>query len=144
LKNRKKHKKMTNNNIFDFLQQGIRVTVGATTVFLETLQDSQKREEALSQIQLQWNDLSTQWESKGEKTEEEARKIINNLWNKKGDNSSGYNSSQTVSTVNVSATNTDPTKTSETINSEVKDLTQKIVELREELEKLNSGENNNS
>jgi polyhydroxyalkanoate synthesis regulator phasin len=133
---------MTNNNIFDFLQQGLRVTVGATTVFLETLQDSQKRQEAFSQIQLQWNDLSAQWERKGEKTEEEARKIINNLWNKKGDNYSDYNSSQTVSTVDVSATNTESSNPSENINSEVKDLTQKIVELRQELEKLNSGENN--
>ena len=128
--------------MFDFLQKGFRVTIGATTVFLETLQDNTKREEAFLQIQTQWNDLAQEWEQKGEKTEEEARKIMNNFWDKSWKNSSNENnSSKTISTINISdSTPNSSDYSSDDPNSEVQSLTQQIVDLREELEKLRNSQ----
>jgi polyhydroxyalkanoate synthesis regulator phasin len=127
---------MNNNNIFDVLQQSFRLTIGATTVFLETLQDSQKRQEAFSQLQTQWSELAQEWEQKGEKTEAEARKMMDNFWGKKWDFSPKNESNQAVSTtVDVSAT-TSNSSTTDNHNSEVQNLTQQIVELRQELEEI--------
>lgn len=128
---------MNNHHIFDFLQQGFRLTIGATTVFLETLQDSQKRQEAFSQLQTQWSELAQEWEQKGEKTEAEARKMMDHFWGKKSDFSPQHESNQTVSTtVDVSATTSDSSTTTDHHNSEVQNLTQQIVELRQELEEI--------
>ncbi len=121
---------MDNNNFFNFLQQGFRVTIGATTVFIETLQDSQKRQETISQLQTQWDELSQEWAKKGEQTEEDARKMMDKIWNKKSDHSSADPNSGDVTTVDVSATS------AKEVDSEVKNLTQQIVELRRELEEL--------
>ena len=123
--------------MFDFIQKGFRVTIGATTVFLETLQDNSKREEAFLQIQTQWNDLSQEWEQKGEKTEEEARKIMNNFWSKNWDDLSKNNSSETISTIEITdGDSTSSDYSSNDDNSEVQTLTQQIIDLRQELEQL--------
>jgi len=119
---------MNNHPIFDFVQKGFRVTIGATTVLLETLQDTHKRQETFSQLQTQWNELAHEWAKKGEQTEEEARQIINKIWNQKQNTSRG--DKQTVTTVDVSST------TSEPVESDIKNLTQQLIELRQQLEDL--------
>lgn len=42
---------MNNNNIFQSVRKGFQITVGATASVVETLQDSQKRSAAFTEIQ---------------------------------------------------------------------------------------------
>jgi hypothetical protein len=66
---------MNANNIFQFVQQGFRITVGATASLVETLQDPQKRTEAISEMQTEFNQKADEWAQKGEITEQEARRM---------------------------------------------------------------------
>ena len=49
---------MADNNIFAFLQQGLRTVVGATAEAIETLQDTQKRNQAISELNQEWQKKS--------------------------------------------------------------------------------------
>ena len=74
---------MNNNSLLQFIQQGFRVTIGATASLVETIQDPQKRTEALSQLQIELEQKTREWAQKGEVTEQEARRIIDNLMNQR-------------------------------------------------------------
>ena len=128
---------MTTNNIFELVHQGFRVTVGATATLVETLQDSHKREATLSELQTEFNQRTKEWAEKGENTEQEARKMIENIWSKKGEQQQPEDTvttSETTSTSTTTTTNSDP-------QSELKELTEQIVSLRTELEELRKSEN---
>lgn len=112
------------------MQQGFRVTVGATTSLVETIQDPQKRTEALSQIQTELEQKTQEWSQKGEVTEQEARRIIDNLisqrgWQKKTNTA---NSNNQYSSSNNSSENS--------VQSDLEELTEQIIALRKDLENL--------
>lgn len=65
-----------NNPIFNSLQQGFRITVGAAASLVETLQDSQKRQLTLQDLQQEWGKKAEQWAEKGSATEIEARQYV--------------------------------------------------------------------
>ncbi len=120
---------MNNNSFFQVIQQGFRVTVGATASLIETIQDPQKRTEKFSELQTELEQRTQEWAQKGELTEQEARKIIDNLLSQRGWSNSGSGRSNNEPT--SSATPKDGG-----VQSDLAELTEQIIALREELENL--------
>lgn len=125
---------MKANNLFEFLHQGFRITVGATASLVETLQDPQKRQATFSELQTEFNQRTEEWLQKGEQTEEEARRIVNQFWQKQGQQSS---SSRTATSSEPAPSSTSATPS--TPQTEIQELTEQIVTLRKELEELGQG-----
>ena len=115
------------NNFFGILQTGLRTVVGATTDAIETLQDTQKRNQAFTEFNEQWQKKSQEWVEKGEITESQARQIIEQLIQNKGVGNSSTPQEITIESDDVS----DPYEG-------IKELTEEIIALRAEIEKLNS------
>ena len=120
---------MENNNLLQIAQQGFRMTVGAATSLVETVQNPQKRTELLSQMQADLSQKTQEWSEKGEVTEQEARKFLDNLLNKQG---SEVNNNQTQNYSPPSRTNT---------TSDLQQLTDEIIALRKELEQIRQSKN---
>ena len=121
---------MNNNNFLQIIQQGFRVTIGATTSLVETVQDPQKRTEALSQIQTELEQKTQEWSQKGEVTEQEARRIIDNLISQRG----WPKKSNVTNSNNQSSPNTNSSENS--VQSDLEELTEQIIALRKDLENL--------
>ena len=120
-----------NRNIFlQVIQQGFRVTIGATASFVETIQDPQKRTEALSQIQTELEQKTREWAQKGEVTEQEARRIIDNLISQRG----WHKTSDVTNSNSQSSSNANSQKNS--VQSDLEELTEQIIALRNDLENL--------
>ena len=122
---------MNSNNFADVMSQGFRISVGAATSFLETIQDPQKRAVALSDLQTQLQERTREWSEKGELTELEARRLIEEWLQQQQnkDQNKDTDSNNTATTTKTSA-------------SQINELTEQIIALRTELEKLrNSPEN---
>ena len=127
---------MTNhNNLVQFVQQGFRVTLGATTSLVETLQDDQKRQTTITQLSTQLNQQVQQWAEKGEVTEQEARRVMDTFWSQ----SVNQQSNPTSTTVDIS----NPATSNSNSPSEIQDLTDQIINLRKELEDLRQQQSNN-
>ena len=120
---------MDNNNLLQIAQQGFRITVGAATSLVETVQNPQKRTEVLSQMQADLSQKTQEWSEKGEVTEQEARKFLDSLFNRQ---SSGVNNQGTQRSSAVSRTNT---------TSDLQQLTDEIIALRRELEQIRQSKN---
>jgi polyhydroxyalkanoate synthesis regulator phasin len=117
---------MPENNVMMFLQQGLRTVVGATAEAIETLQDPEKRTQAIAEFNEEWQKKSQKWEEKGSITETEARKIIENFFQSRSNTNSSSSSPQEI-----------PIE-SESKSDNLNELTEEIISLRKELEKLNS------
>lgn len=131
---------MNSDNITQLLQQGFRVTLGATASLVETLQDPQKRTENLSQVRLELNQIATEWAAKGEMTEQEARNFVNNLLNQLGNQSS----SSTPASYPSNVTTTTTQVASPDVQLELQELTAQLSAIRAELEKLRNSDSNPS
>lgn len=70
--------------MIETLKKGVRVSLGATTAVVESLQDTQKREENLANLQLNPVELAELLATKGAKTEEEARKVMDDFLTQNG------------------------------------------------------------
>jgi len=116
----------SNNDFFSFIQQSFRVTVGATASLIETLQDPSKRDTTLSQLQQDLQQRTNEWSQKGETTEQEARRFLDELLN------------QTIQTKRDTTTeNTSPTQSTSTdTEADIKALTEQVIALRTQLEAL--------
>lgn len=145
---------MNSDTLMQMLQNGFRLTLGATTSLLEVVQDSekrvenltrlqqewsqtttslvesiqdpQKREENLIKLRQEWNQLSEEWVVKGETTEQEARSFVSSLLNQR----SGYQSDANPGSVKTA---TGPT-TSPEVQTELQELIDQIAAIRTELE----------
>jgi polyhydroxyalkanoate synthesis regulator phasin len=125
---------MSNNNLFQLMQQGFRVTVGATADLLEIFSDPQKRTETFTNLQTEFSQKTEEWAKKGEVTEQEARKNLENFLNQRGwrqPSATSQSSSETASTSNSTENN---------VQSELQELTEQIISLRNELEQLRKSE----
>lgn len=127
---------MNSNNLLDLLQTGLRVSLGATTSLVETIGDSQKREESLSQLRLEFSQRVTEWAEKGAITEQEARSFIEQMWRQQ--NTPGR-SSATATPSDISVT-PPPTAASPNAQLELEELTAQIAAIRTELEKLRNSD----
>lgn len=128
---------MNSDNLTQLLQQGFRVTLGATTSLVETLQDPHKRTENLYQLQSELSQLTAEWAVKGEMTEQEARIFVNNLLTQLGN--AGSTSTPAPSPTTVTSSN-EPAPPD--VQLDIQELTAQIAAIRTELEELrNSGSN---
>lgn len=115
-----------NNNLRQILRQSIRIAMGATLSCIETLQDPRQRAEVINLLQTELNQKIQEWSAKGEVTEAEVKAFIDHLMAQR--NWQGSYSS--------SATSSRKTRTSPQNNSRLQELTQEIIALKLELERL--------
>ncbi len=123
---------MNSNNLLNLLQTGFRVSLGATTSLVETLQDPQKREESLSQLRLELSQRVTEWAEKGAVTEQEARRMIEQIWRQPSNPGRSAATEATTATPTTSPTSAASPNT----QLEIEELTAQIAAIRTELEKL--------
>lgn len=117
---------MSSNNFLDLLHQGFRITVGAATSLVETLQNTQKREETFSDLQTELHQRTQEWAEKGEVTEKAAQQVVSDLISQQQGSSAGTST----------ATQTTATATNTYVQIELQELTAQIVALRTELEQI--------
>jgi polyhydroxyalkanoate synthesis regulator phasin len=125
---------MNSDNLIQLLQQGFRVSLGATTSLIESLQDSQKREETLSKLmRSEFSQLTEEWAEKGEITEREARNYVDALLHQQ----TSQTTAETSGTTYTSPT-TPPTTTvaAPDVQLEIQELTAQIAAMRAELEQM--------
>lgn len=123
---------MNSDNLAQLLQQGFRVTLGATTSLVETLQDPQKRTQNLDALRSDLNHLATDWAQKGEMTEQEARNFVDNLLKELGNQQPIPTPEASPSTVTTTPTEAAPPD----VELDLQELTAQIAAIRTELEKL--------
>lgn len=125
---------MDKNALFQTLQQGLHVTVGATATLIETIQDPQKRTETLSELQSSLHQQAQQWSEKGLVTEEEARRFIDSWLAKYKPSTATTNGGSTWATEGGNITYNNA-------QSEIQDLTEQIIALKAELEQARANNN---
>ncbi|MFE1745859.1 hypothetical protein [Coleofasciculus sp. H7-2] len=129
---------MNSNNLLELVQKGFRVTLGATASLVESVQDTQKREQNLELLKSDVNLVVQQLAEKGEITEQEARSFLNSLMAQAND----AGSTQSYGTPSTPATTPVTTVVQPDVQLELEELTAQIAAMRTELEKLrdpNSG-----
>jgi len=110
------------------LQTGFRVTIGAATTLAEGIQDPVKREAAMETFQLDWDSMTSKLAEKGEVTERETRELIERT----------LNLSNATASSSASSPSTTQTTTSQKAAQDLRDLTEELTALRQELEELRS------
>jgi polyhydroxyalkanoate synthesis regulator phasin len=123
---------MNPDTLAQLIQKGFRVTLGATATLVESIKDPEQGAETFSRLQTDFNQLTEEWAEKGEVAEQEARILVERLWN------SASNSTPPPAAPPPAPSST-PTPASR-VQADLQDLTQQIAEIRAELEKLR-GEN---
>jgi polyhydroxyalkanoate synthesis regulator phasin len=111
-----------NNLLMNTLQQGFRITVGATASLVETLQDPQKRQITFQDLQQQWGQQAEQWAEKGVVTEAEARQYVDQWLAQMRKNSPVGHQSGGSQTIDFA-----------TAQAELERLTQEIISIKDEL-----------
>jgi polyhydroxyalkanoate synthesis regulator phasin len=129
---------MTNSdNLTEMLQKGFRVTLGATSFMIETLQDSQKRDENLAKLKSEnLSQLTDEWAQQGELTEREARNFVDTIFAGTTNQDTVETPTDSESPINTPAT----TATESNPQVEIQELTAQMAALRAELEKLRTEE----
>ncbi len=123
---------MDKTALFQKLQQGLHVTVGATVDFIETIQDPEKRHQTLSELQSSLDQQAQQWSEKGLVTEEEARRLIDSWLAKyKPSGSAAGGNNRTTGAISVTYTE----------QAEIQALTEQIIALKTELELARASNN---
>jgi polyhydroxyalkanoate synthesis regulator phasin len=118
---------MNPDNLVQSLQNSLRVTVGAATSIVEGIQDPVKREEAMATFQLDWDTMTEKLAEKGEVTEREAREFVEKTFTQTPSSTSARSSSRSTAT---------RPQTSTQATQELRDLTDELTALRQELEQL--------
>ncbi|NJR38284.1 MAG: hypothetical protein HC781_04830 [Leptolyngbyaceae cyanobacterium CSU_1_4] len=115
---------MNPDTLIQTLQKGYRVTIGATASILESLQDSQRREENFAKLKSDPAQLIEELAAKGEVTEREARSFVDGVFSQP---SAGTSPSETSASI--------PPRTA-AIQQDLQELTAQLAAIRIELEKL--------
>ena len=122
---------MTSDTVLRLLQKGFRVTIGATATLIEVLQDPQRREQNLSKLKLELDQLAQEWAEKGETTEQEARSFIDTFMAQHRPDTDRAASESTVTTIA-----TPVPSSAEAL--ELQELTAQLAAVRAELAQLRS------
>lgn len=117
---------MNPDDIFQSVQKGFRVTLGAAGTLAESLQNPQNGQELLERLRTNPNQVAEELAEKGEITEQEARRFVDGLMAQSSGNGSGGTRS------------TPPAGPSAPpdIQADLEDLTAQIAALRQELADL--------
>jgi hypothetical protein len=117
---------MNPDNLTQIIQKGFHLTLGATSFFMETLQNSSKRDENLNKLNSDFNQLTEEWAQRGERTEREARNFVDTILN------------QQNCQVNTDSINVPSTPVSDFVQSDIQrdllELTQEVADLRAALQ----------
>ncbi|MCY7322902.1 MAG: hypothetical protein LH660_14150 [Phormidesmis sp. CAN_BIN36] len=117
-----------NDTVLRLLQKGFRVTIGATATLLEVLQDPQRREQNLSKLRLELDQLAQDWAEKGEVTEQEARSFVDTfIAQRRSDDRDAETTITTIAT---------PVMPSSAEVLELQELTAQLAAIRAELAQL--------
>ncbi|MBE9100145.1 hypothetical protein [Vacuolonema iberomarrocanum] len=119
---------MNSNDIFQNVQKGFRVTLGAAGTLIDSLQDPRNGEEALNKLRTNPDQLVEELAAKGEMTEQEARTFVDGL----------LNSAQGASTSSApgSGSTSNAPSAPPDVQADLEVLTNQIAELRKELQDL--------
>jgi polyhydroxyalkanoate synthesis regulator phasin len=124
---------MDPDTLFQMIQKGFRVGVGATTVLVEGLQNPQTLQQNLDQLRTDPDRLLEEFARKGESTEQQARVFVDAFV---GDRMGTRPASEmTITTTAVSVT--------PDVQTELQELTQQLVALRQELVQLKANRSTN-
>jgi polyhydroxyalkanoate synthesis regulator phasin len=119
---------MDSNTAMDFFQKSVRVTLGATSALVESIQDPLKREENWAQLRLNPGELTDFLAKKGAITEVEARTFVEGVVSQVGTGTApSSNRAVPVSPV------VDPV-----LQLELRELTAQLAQLRSQLTQDNS------
>ncbi len=119
---------MEPDTLFQMIQTGFRMGVGATTTLVEGLQNPQVYQQNWDKLNTNPDQLLTDFAQKGEVTERDARTLVDQIiGNRFGPRPA---SEMTITTTAVTI--------APDVQAELRDLTQQLVTLREELQQLNS------
>ena len=117
---------MNPDDLTQIIQKGFHLTLGATSFFMETLQNSSKRDENLNKLNSDFNQLTEEWAQRGEMTEREARNFVDTILN------------QQNCQVNTDSINVPSTPVSDFVQSDIQrdllELTQEVADLRAALQ----------
>lgn len=119
---------MDSNNLVQLLQKSFHVTLGATAALVEVLQDPQKREQNLSKLRLELDELAQEWSQRGEVTEVEARNFVSSLLESGSQDDTQPDSGSLSSSTTTVA---DPI-----VQLKLQELTAQLAAIRTELERL--------
>lgn len=126
---------MNPDNLTQIIQKGFHLTLGATSFFMETLQNSSKRDENLNKLNSDFNQLTEEWAQRGEMTEREARNFVDTILN------------QQNSQVNTDSINVPSTPVSDFVKSDIQrdllELTQEVADLRAALQQSQKSDSQN-
>ena len=126
---------MNSDNLTQVLQKGFRITLGATSFFMETLQDPAKRDDNLNKLNSDFNQLTDEWAERGEMTEKEARNFVDTILNQQ--------SSQVNSNTNTPTTSANLYGLESDTQKELLELTKEIAALRVDLQILQESDPQN-
>jgi polyhydroxyalkanoate synthesis regulator phasin len=115
---------MNSDTAMDLLKKGFRITLGASTSLVESIQDPLKREENLALMQSNPNAFAELLAEKGAVAEVEARRVVDSVVTQYSSSSSASNpvsSSATTSSIDPS------------LERELRDLTAELAQIRSEL-----------
>lgn len=128
---------MNSDNLILLLQQGFRISIGATASLVETLQDPQKRAESLSKLGSDFNQLAQEWAEKGEITEQEARAYVDSLLRQQTNQTASATPPSSATTPTTTPNSADATD----VQLELHELIAQMAAMRAELESLRSQDN---
>jgi polyhydroxyalkanoate synthesis regulator phasin len=116
---------MNSDTAMDLLKKGFRITLGASTSLVESIQDPLKREENLAQMQSDPNAFAEQLAEKGAVAEVEARRFVDSVVTQYGGSSSPATSNGPSPATTSSI---DPS-----LERALRDLTAELAQIRSEL-----------
>ena len=131
---------MNSDNLTQLLHRSLRVTLGATASLIEILQDPQRRQENLSKLSTDLQQLTEEWAAKGEITEREARTFVDSMLSRQG-SVSDRSSTSTVSRPTTITTTATPASDPR-VQDDLRELTAQIAAMRAELERLKQQDSN--
>lgn len=126
---------MNPDDLTQIIQKGFHLTLGATSFFMETLQNSSKRDENLNKLNSDFNQLTEEWAQRGEMTEREARNFVDTILNQQ-------NSQANTDSINVPSTTVSDFVQSD-IQRDLLELTQEVADLRAALQQSQKSDSRN-
>jgi polyhydroxyalkanoate synthesis regulator phasin len=124
-------------DLSQMVQKGFRVTLGAASTLIEAIQDPQAQSQKYSEIGTDFNRLSADLAEKGEVTEREARRFVDDLAAQLPEPFSRFTnppaSDRTVTAIAMPIVDI-------TVQSDLQALTEELTQIRQEIEQLRQAE----
>ena len=126
---------MNNQDFSQILHRGFCIAIGAVTSLVETGRHPDKRAEALSDLQMEFNLKTREWATKGETTEQEARRVIDDFIRQQnwGANTTNSPDSPFTGIIKTPQSDLDPD-----VSAGLQELKNELAELKSELAKMKS------